>query len=912
MRPYIVLPTTLIVLLITLPARGNTPAKAGAKLETKAAEAKAKPSATAPILLPEARPQQPYDAILAVVLNVPYGRAQFSFDALPEWLSFDPVHFIFAGTPTETSSVSYKLTLTVKNSDDQSAAPQVLLLTLPVIVGARIAYQDPAKAPKPAAPIGPTGKPSVFKSGIIGVLTADGKEPVSPGADPGKSAAQDVTPPTTIPVPKVYLDGQPTTGSKISGHVTGLASPATASTTGKPGNLPMIGLLVMDPIKGSYRAPLTVTATQTALSIEVSPTDGTFTLQPVTALSFGQSVSVIADAPPGHIFEDKTRTASNHDESYTIASPDPSIASLPKKLYTSVVNPLVPAPASMQVYSGIPLVRPTLTTQLANNITVLNGTATLSQQSSGDISIAIRILQPDEKGPGDLDNELKAEAHPEACLNIDKLESGKEIFEVLTTSDTTSKTVQTSSTGTFSATLTQPLLEGDRIQLVQVFPAGVRIPKSQQGSCRSAIYRVNALGDWGRVHADFTAGILMSNNNQTAGTDSGNFSQAHQFIALTVEKNWALPGCYLRAFGQKVSRELTGDGPDREDMCYNWKTGETTVANKNEHLIPGFSSYFESRLTAIPVSSLSSKQSGSGSGGSGTTTPTSSARIPALIASDTSTPITSATDSSPASILSNNQIGSAQTARIGVGVYLPFLITRWDYHRQPNALFIAPLGKIGFDTVTGASSITVTPGTPGASITSGSSTISAESLYNYRGYGARIGHFEMTRTEKRSPETNSYLDITYGPYSNLESLVCHRAVGTASITTNPASDGTQTTTTTYTSIAGQTPATNYAGSSCVNDYPAYYNAVAPGHTDANNYIYVPVDSRKRLYRLDLEGLLKIPNTWFYVGFNANIGQKNPGSSHLDHGYAAPDDLRFLFGTKFDISTLLTKAGIKPF
>ena len=71
-----------------------------------------------------------------------------------------------------------------------------------------------------------------------------------------------------------------------------------------------------------------------------------------------------------------------------------------------------------------------------------------------------------------------------------------------------------------------------------------------------------------------------------------------------------------------------------------------------------------------------------------------------------------------------------------------------------------------------------------------------------------------------------------------------------------------------------------------------------------------LDSRKRLYRVDIEGLLKIPSTLLYVGLNANIGQRQVMAEKLDPNFAAPNDLRFLFGTQFDIAQLFQRFGVK--
>jgi len=120
--------------------------------------------------------------------------------------------------------------------------------------------------------------------------------------------------------------------------------------------------------------------------------------------------------------------------------------------------------------------------------------------------------------------------------------------------------------------------------------------------------------------------------------------------------------------------------------------------------------------------------------------------------------------------------------------------------------------------------------------------------------------------------------------------------------------------------------TGFPGTQCAADYPAYYagtpaanltytipaNTDTASYTDQKIYSFAPWDSRKRLYRLNIEGLLKIPMTPLNIGFSANLGQKTLGAERLDHGYAAPDDLEILFGTRFDIGQFLAKLGINPF
>jgi hypothetical protein len=63
--------------------------------------------------------------------------------------------------------------------------------------------------------------------------------------------------------------------------------------------------------------------------------------------------------------------------------------------------------------------------------------------------------------------------------------------------------------------------------------------------------------------------------------------------------------------------------------------------------------------------------------------------------------------------------------------------------------------------------------------------------------------------------------------------------------------------------------------------------------------------RQRLWRVSVEGILKVPSTPLIIGFNANVGMSNPGAKVVRR---AGDDLRFLFGVRFDVAKLLAKVG----
>jgi hypothetical protein len=362
---------------------------------------------------------------------------------------------------------------------------------------------------------------------------------------------------------------------------------------------------------------------------------------------------------------------------------------------------------------------------------------------------------------------------------------------------------------------------------------------------------------WGLTRAYFAGGFLNAN-------DRSGFSETHQFYALNVDKTWLLPACYLRTSSAQDDHKYGCFDPAKREAKAQEQNGAGSPKKQSSMVTgaanngypgwwrahyPGISTYFETRLTAIPVSSVNSANtptsaSSSNSGGS----------TPGTIGTNDNATTSGAAITSNAT---NNFITTQKPVRVGTGVYFPFLMTRWNYDHHPNALFLAPLAKVGFDTITGPTSQSVIDPNSHAVVSQ-----SYENIYNSYSFGGRVGHMQLTQSRNRAPETYSYLDITLGRYSNLESYICHAS-----------GSPTQTV----------TDATCPSGLS----YP----------------------SRKRLYRLDLEGLLKIPDTFIYLGFNANIAQRVFGVQHLNQQFRAPDDLRFFFGTKFDISTVFQKLGL---
>lgn len=835
-----------------------------------AAQAKAKRAASArtsaPVALPTGHIGQEYGTKILGVTGIDVGDATCSaVTGLPRGLELNCDKMTIHGQPLETTDAA-TVRFTVSDSEGHSV-PLAFALTVidgmdVVRVGAKSASPITAasisRAPSPVATTASARVQRVSLQTPAAAIPATPTTSSSPAKSPSSAPASHPLVAATTPTPSPSPEEKPTptpvppTDSAqlprpnltdvsliregvqtISGSCDPAPNPPIpmdpSATPPVAGNIPSVSVQVRDANSSSdewQTADLVVSPTSAQTTAPIQPATiaaghCTFKVMLKTALTPGEKVRVVLTAPGAHQFSDKPGDNS--------------------------VN--WPDDGGKQVYTALAVAPPVITSPIVASGTKLAGIATPSPSGGPVVNIAaISDDDYDDLSP------IGAARPFKACLTPEELKKDSGRFLQLAGDKVYAPT---DATGAFSATLADPLVEGQRFHLVQILPAYSELTDTEIKECKTTVSVVKTNLDWGRIHADFTAGVLISNDSQNtaAGTaGSGDFSQAHQFLALSVEKSWALPGCYLRTFahrgvklddkGEPVfepdqpvmedGKPVMKDGKPvmekgqpvmelKPDECFDSKHQKLQPARLSDHFLPGVSTYFQTRLTAIPVSTV-------------------------------------ATDGS-ATPMGANVISSAQTARVEVGAYLPFLVTRWVYDHQPNALFIAPLAKVGFDTVTGASSVsTILPGGT-------TDTRSYEQVYNFWSYGAKIGHMELTRTENKAPEVYSYLDIAFGPYSNLQSYICH--AGTADPTTT--------------------------NSTCVNDYGSGFG----------------VDSRKRLYRFDIEGLLKIPKTFFYVGLNANIGQKTLGATHLDHGFAAPDDVRFLFGTKFDIASVLTKFKLTP-
>ncbi len=227
--------------------------------------------------------------------------------------------------------------------------------------------------------------------------------------------------------------------------------------------------------------------------------------------------------------------------------------------------------------------------------------------------------------------------------------------------------------GVFIANLAAPLYGGQMIEIEQQSANGIHVT--------GPLIRVAGLADWGRVRGSFTAGVVLSyDNNFQAPSSSGSSSQSTLFLGLNVEKNWKWAGLTT---GQAFTGRVL------------------------------FTTFFDIRLTSVPV--------------------------------------TASTGTDAVSTF----LTSAKSAELQGGAYLPILISHWNWQNAPNALFIAPIAKVGFITPTG--SVTL-------------EAVNPAQFYSFYGFGARMGHFKLSANSDSAPESMSYVDVVAGRFSNLETL----------------------------------------------------------------------------------------------------------------------------------------------
>lgn len=606
-------------------------------------------------------------------------------------------------------------------------------------------------------------------------------------------------------------------------------TPASGANPATYGNFPGVVVWWSDPASGkwSQAAPAVGGSPASFLSVNA---DGSFVVNLPSALQAGQQIRVDVVPPPGRSF-------------------------------TNVVAPSHLS-ETITVLSNVLLSQPTISsTPFTEGTTVISGTATIP--SSGT-PVGILVLRLRNQLHTQQGNQIPQMADHE-CAQVDQLGSQTlaDIGRVLSLTSSSSNTLLgtiDATAGTYKVTLAEALKQDDWVQVVQVLPAGAVLPDSH--NCASTPRRVTYPFEFHRTNISVVAGVLLSNSSSGSST-SANFSQANQFYAFNVDHAWALPGFTCFEDVTATASESNADKAAGKIIGKRWGQASSKACRdlgwQSLRWFRGNNSFFQGRLTSIPVSTAATTITPASNASSTTTSP-NLLTPQKVFRNDTPASSASSTTTSP------TLLTSQKVFRVETGIFLPWVVSHGSGD-HPQGLFVAPLAKAGFDTITGA-------GTSNNVILPGGSVglLDFQTAYKYYAYGARLGNMALSQSPNRAPLIEDYFDVTIGRYSNLQSFICHHAV------------------------AGSPHA--QPGSSCGTDYPNIFKS-------ANDI----VDSRKQLYRLDFEGLVRIPipatAVPFYIGFNANISQHTWQAEYLDHGYAPPDDIRILLGTRIDIGTLLT-------
>ena len=333
-------------------------------------------------------------------------------------------------------------------------------------------------------------------------------------------------------------------------------------------------------------------------------------------------------------------------------------------------------------------------------------------------------------------------------------------------------------------------------------------------------------------------GITKGENTITVSTTRGLLAKEFPIVALGDETARSLDrrseapeydwGRVRGYFASGVMFSKERGNFSKSDIFLSF-TLDKNYLNKAWGPFQDVNTYFSAQLAAVPV-----------------TTATPAPTAPAAGATPTPTPCNTADCES--------FVSSQKAALLQAGVYLPmygkFMMwkrevpnVRGTTRTEDNALFIAPLAQGGIVTITDNR------------VTAEAEAFGKDDVFNFFSLGLRLGHFrthliqndDEARHLKRgdqdrniAPELISWLDLGYGRYEMFE--INEKVKDSAGRVLKD--------------LAG-------------ND----------------------ISVRRRPWRWNASGRLRVPETPFMIGFDGNFGK-------------GPDDLRFIFGTRFDIGKVL--------
>ena len=309
--------------------------------------------------------------------------------------------------------------------------------------------------------------------------------------------------------------------------------------------------------------------------------------------------------------------------------------------------------------------------------------------------------------------------------------------------------------------------------------------------------------DWGRIRGYFAAGMIFSKERD-------DFSHSDMFLGFTLDKNY-------------VARPWFKIWPDTID-----KNGDV----RHHYLFKDFNTFFNARLTSIPVTAKDTTESGGDTGSSGS----------AATEEDCNTPDC------------NTFITSKKAAMMQAGIYLPMYwhTTTWyrrvqrenSFRWEKNAMFIAPLAKGGILTVTGDRQ------------TAEAQQFGHDDVFNFYSFGAVLGHFRLHARRKFDDYGRPAFYKTGRPIYEANPNIAPELISWLTFS--------------------------------VGRWENFEIEVPTGEKDAMGH---DIKVRQRPWRYEALGRLKIPETPFIIGFDGNFGK-------------GPDDVRFIFGTRFDIGKIM--------
>lgn len=262
------------------------------------------------------------------------------------------------------------------------------------------------------------------------------------------------------------------------------------------------------------------------------------------------------------------------------------------------------------------------------------------------------------------------------------------------------KSVAVGTDDVFSVTLDRPLIAGQVVQAEALTAGQVAGPVSD------AVV-VTDPGSWGRARAYFAGGAVFSKERQ-------DFSQQDLAISFVIDKGWL----------QAADYRLEADKATRQAFQAGGGSG-TAGAQQGKWTFRQLNTFFDGRLTALPV--IAPAQEGS-TAPTGQTTGTQQSEADAFVA-------------------------SRKSALLQVGVYAPVYgpQTSWVHEGAVNALFIAPIFRVGIQ------SIVSSDGSPATDLEG-----RPDDVFNFWSAGFGFGHQRLSGTTNQTPEIISYMHVTLG------------------------------------------------------------------------------------------------------------------------------------------------------